>query len=407
MTSRKYICFITLICGFTFTSCTKHANIEAQAWYEQGKELREAGNQTEAMEMFLRVVHSRANDHSLLGRVYSNMANMCRQANEHTLAYRVYTLSAEQFSKSGDTLAYAYALNNMAWEQAVMGSKESSLMLIDSAVRVCSCSDLTDKVRESHAAACLFAKEYDSVLFYSVPPASDYLLMVRAQAYSWLQQNDSATYYAQQLLPRMTNPFYLDDIYYILTYNDTAADKETILSLASRRADAQNTIKTRHGQLKQAVQLLEQDLERKETAVPWCKNIAIFLVLLIITSLFYYLFLRKKRKEQHIQKLQQFRETMDVRQDLEWKNYSNFLQETNRRFFGLAAWLQAQGLNEQDIRICILTLIGISHKDMADLLICSPNSIGKQKDLTAHKLGVSGGQLQKKLQETYLHLVSK
>ena len=44
---------------------------------------------------------------------------------------------------------------------------------------------------------------------------------------------------------------------------------------------------------------------------------------------------------------------------------------------------------------------------MADLLICSPNSIGKQKDLTAHKLGVSGGQLQKKLQETYLHLVSK
>jgi hypothetical protein len=32
------------------------------------------------------------------------------------------------------------------------------------------------------------------------------------------------------------------------------------------------------------------------------------------------------------------------------------------------------------------------------MLNCSPKSIGKLKDLTAKKLGVSGGQLQEKLQ---------
>jgi DNA-binding CsgD family transcriptional regulator len=57
-------------------------------------------------------------------------------------------------------------------------------------------------------------------------------------------------------------------------------------------------------------------------------------------------------------------------------------------------------LNEQDIRMCILVLIGLSHKETAEMLNCSPKSIGKLKDLTARKLGVSGGQLQDKLQKT-------
>ena len=54
-------------------------------------------------------------------------------------------------------------------------------------------------------------------------------------------------------------------------------------------------------------------------------------------------------------------------------------------------------MKEQDIRISILTLIGMSHKEIADLLNCSPKSIGKQKDLTARKIGVSGGSLQAKV----------
>jgi hypothetical protein len=42
----------------------------------------------------------------------------------------------------------------------------------------------------------------------------------------------------------------------------------------------------------------------------------------------------------------------------------------------------------------------LSHKQIAEMLNCSPKSIGKLKDLTAHKLGVSGGQLLDELQNT-------
>jgi DNA-binding NarL/FixJ family response regulator len=60
------------------------------------------------------------------------------------------------------------------------------------------------------------------------------------------------------------------------------------------------------------------------------------------------------------------------------------------------------GLNEQDIRLCVLVLLGLSHKEIADMLNCSHKSIGKFKDLTAKKLGISGGQLQEILNSKLL-----
>ena len=380
-------------------------------FYQNGKALREEGKQEEAMQAFIEAAHSGTEDEALLGRVYSNMANMCRQANDHETAYEVYGMSAEHFRKTNDTLAYAYALNNMAWEQAVMGEKEEAYMLIDSAVLIYPYSPLIEKVIETKSAACLFRQEYDSVLYYTNGADNDYLLMLRAQAFSFLQIDDSAMLYAQQLLPRMTNLFYLDDLYYILTHNDTKADTETLRVLASERADVQNAIKERHGELTKAVQLLRQDLSKKEQATSW-KAILWWVIgigLLVWGAIVVYKqrklqkeksnFEQARRKE-FAQNIRQLQEAKDVRHELAWDDFAALCLQIDKRFHGLASRLQEQRLNEQDIRICVLVLIGLSHKEIADMLNCSPKSIGKQKDLTAHKLGVSGGQLQDKLQKT-------
>ena len=53
----------------------------AMTCYQNGKALREEGKQVEAMQAFIEAAHSETEDEALLGRVYSNMANMCRQAN--------------------------------------------------------------------------------------------------------------------------------------------------------------------------------------------------------------------------------------------------------------------------------------------------------------------------------------
>ena len=379
--------------------------------YQNGKALREDGKQVEAMQAFIEAAHSETEDEALLGRVYSNMANMCRQANDHKTAYEVYEMSAAHFKKTDDSLAYAYALNNMAWEQSVIGEKEKAYMLIDSAVRIYPYSPLIEKVIETKSAACLFRQEYDSVLYYTKDAENDYLLMLRAQAYSYLQIDDSAMIYAEQLLPRMTNLFYLDDLYYILTHNDSSADKESLRDLSSARADVQNAIKERHGELTKAVQLLKQDLAKKEQATSrkalllW----AIGIGLLVWGAVMIYK-QRKLRREKSdfeevrrkelAQNVRQLQEAKDIRQELAWDDFAALCQQIDKRFHGLAETLKAQDLNEQDIRICVLVLIGLSHKEIADMLNCSPKSIGKLKDLTAKKLGVSGGQLQEKLQNT-------
>jgi len=396
-----------LLC-LVFAGCGQRADEEAQLCYEQGKALREQGEPAQAMQVFLRAAQC-GHDERLLGRVYSNMANMCRQAGEHGKAYRVYAVSAAHFAAAEDTLAYAYALNNMAWEQAVMGHKDSALALVDSAVHCYPRSPLTEKVTETRAAACFFREDYDSVLYYTAPPANDYLLMLRAQAYSYLQQDDSATYYAQLLLPRTTDPFYLDDLYYILAHNDTSASKEDVLLVTSERVDVQQIIEARHGKLTQAVLLMEMD--ERGSHGPWIMTAYLLAVLISIGLSVWAIIIHRRHTHLHHELTQQealrqherernirlLVEVPDIRKELPWDDYPALCRQIDKRFHGLADRLQAEGMNEQDVRLSLLVLLGMSHREMADILNCSPKSIGKLKDVTAHKLGVSGGQLQQKL----------
>ena len=371
----------------------------AMTLYQNGKALRKEGKQVEAMQAFIEAAHSGTDDEALLGRVYSNMANMCRQANDHEMAFEVYALSAEHFQKAGDTLAFAYALNNIAWEQAAMAHKDSAGALVAKAVTVYPREPLLESRRW--------------MIVYTAPPANEYLLTLRAQAYSYLQMDDSATHYAQLLLPRTTNLFALDDLYYILTHNDSSADKESLRDLSSARADVQNAIKARHGELVKAVEILKQDLAPQEKPKPWK---IILLVVLGVGLLAWAAFVAKKQRhlqseksdfeqarlfelEQNIRHLQ---ESKNLRQELAWTDFQSFCTQTDRIFNAFTGKLTAQGLNEQDVRICVLVLIGLSHKEIAEMLNCSPKSIGKLKDLTARKLGLSGGQLQEKLQKIIL-----
>ena len=92
-------------------------------------------------------------------------------------------------------------------------------------------------------------------------------------------------------------------------------------------------------------------------------------------------------------------EAQDLRQELQWDDYAALCAQLDKRFDGLAMHLKNRGMNEQDIRLCVLVLLGLSHKEVADLINCSPKSVGKLKDLTARKLGVSGGELAQRLHQ--------
>ena len=134
---------------------------DAETYYRQGRELREANQPVAAMEAFIAATRVPSDEYSYKGRSFSNMATMCRMGERHALAYTLYEKSAEQFAKANDSLAYAYALNNMAWEQAVMGHKDTATVLIKDALAACATEEVKEKIKESQIAAYLYAEEYD------------------------------------------------------------------------------------------------------------------------------------------------------------------------------------------------------------------------------------------------------
>ena len=88
-----------------------------------------------------------------------------------------------------------------------------------------------------------------------------------------------------------------------------------------------------------------------------------------------------------------------------WNDYNKMCEVVNNRMFGLADKLKALGfLNEREIRLCILVVIGkFRDKEMAELLLYGENSLRTIKTMVAKKLGTTSRHLRSFL----LHLASK
>lgn len=382
-------------------ACSTNDASSARQYYEEGRALRQDGEVVQAMQSFISATQTRTNDFALLGRAYSNMANMCRQAERHDLAFEVYSLSAEQFLRANDTLAFAYALNNMAWEQAILGNKTAAIALVDSALKVCPREEVQTKVLESLAASSLYAEEYDSTLFYTAYMHSAYGRMLRAQAFCLLNQCDSAADYARLVIAETENPRYLDDAYYILAHCDSTENVNEILDLTSARTDVQRELEQQKIQFTQAIMLMEQSLKGGNPKDP--KKIVwwtLFATLCVAVGVLLFRKLRKPndRASQLKKTCRSLAKVDAMKTELRWNDYDAFCRACDERFFGLADKLTKRGLSEREIRLCLLVLIGFSYAEMADILHRAQNGIGKDKYTIAKKLNVTVKDLQATLQ---------
>ena len=384
-----------------FVSClTACSSPTAEDYYRQGRQFLEADQPVEAMNAFIASTHVSSHEYIYKARSFSNMATMYRIGEQHETAYALYEKSLEQFVLAGDTIAQAYALNNMAWEQAVLANKPVAVLLIDSALKVCHDEPVRNKVLESQAAACLYAEEYDSVLFYTAHISSLYFDMLRAQAYTFLGHNDSALYYAKRVVELTDNPRYLDDVYYILAHCDSTTDVAEIRKLADERTDIQRTLERARPDWIAAMSLAEQALLPPQK--PLMPLIGILLAGIAVGIAVWGAWLFWKRKKQASSLEQQcraLRKSANIREELHWNNYAQFCAICNERLSGIADKLDQKGLSEREIRICILVLIGFSYAEIAEILYRAESGIGKDKYLIAKLLGVSVKDLQTTLRE--------
>lgn len=407
----------------------------AHAGYHYGRLLRNHDDPVAAMQVFLETTHSQTDDYHILGRVYSNMGDICHLAGDYSLSYDMFEKSANLFLQNGDTLPYYFALNDLAFELADMGKKEETLNLLAEIEEQCTNEGVIAITREAKAYLYMQTDQYDSALIYlnlllsgDYPTISAYSLKARTLWH--LGQIDSALYYAKYVLD---SPIAIEydkyNLLYILMNHDSTLSIEEKMKISAMRSDIETDIlMPDHNQLAVAIELLEQDLNRKPD-LRWLYAIGLTLLVIgIILSVY----IGKKRhqgtllaqqidalrdinaeaKQQHEQIMQEHTDyTKNLIEKLEgdcailtqtesfpknicWNNYEKMCAIIDQNYGMLTTKLHSRyKLSEKEIRLCILTLCDCSYGQMADLLFYAPNGIGKYKDRVAKKMGTSARNL--------------
>lgn len=391
------------------------------ACYHYGRLLREKENPVAAMECFIQATHSRTHDYHILGRVYSNIGDLCHLAGEFPLSYDMFKQSANMFLRNGDTINYYYALNDMAFELAEQGMEEETLAITNTLDSSCCNSDLHSLIHLTMAYLFAQIEQYDSALYHlNISSQRTYkssvLETLKARVFWHIGATDSALVYAKRVLASPSSQE--QDKYnllYIIINGDSALSNEEIIDISAQRSDIETDILIPlHNQWALAIHVLELDLHRKRD---WRWAIAILGTLIVIGCVIS-LYMARKRKQHALlsQKIEHMedsfkdlqsnkagqveqtcailRASTTLQSDLSWKDFEKMCQFANEHFYLLANKLKKKGvLNETEMRLCVLVLIGLSRSDIANTLPYALNSVGKLKDHTAKLLGTTGKNL--------------
>ena len=414
-----------------------YRNDYAHANYYYGRLLRNRGDQPAAMLAFLNVVHSRTKDHEMIARSYCNIANMCRLAAEHDLAYEINGLGAQEFLLYHDSLMYYHTLICQAVERAEQAQKDEAIAITNLVESNCQNEGVLIKVWETRADAYVRGGMYDSAIhcvreLQSRGNDEPTGYMIMAQAYNSLGQYDSALYYAQKTMEKSN--FYGDryNALYILSHSDTTLTTDEALTLTSEREDVRfYEYEPTKVKLTQAIQLLEQDLNRKPDYT-WLWAILATILVFCIPGTYYISHKRRNRQliSQQTEELRQEKELLELhqtqrqatmRQELEanrlaicnshdwqaalqWKDFDTLCDRVNKHFFLFADKLIAtRTLDEKEIRLCVLVFLDMfSLKQMAAILPYSQTGIRTYKSRVNDKLGNKGHDLRTFLVDTLI-----
>ena len=369
--------------------------------YHYGRLLREKDNPVAAMQVFIDATHSRTRDYHILGRVYSNIGDLCHLAGDFPLSYDMFSRSADCFLRNGDTLLYYYDLNNMAFELANLADSSACLLILRQIERIPELSALSMMTKSEMYLKC---HQYDSAICFAnqlciLDENNTTGLLIKAQSFSFLKEQDSAALYADLVLRHSSLLSDKQNALYILTNDDSRKNIESIRQIAAERSDIQQLLKIRQGKLSQAVQLLEQDLQSKPD---WRKWVILFFVVLLCFTAFCVPYILRRHEQQMkeqvtilsdkqatniIDSIKKHIDTTDINSTLHWKNYKEMKTDVDLYMGGLVSKLETHHLNEVEIRFCILTLLDFRLKRIAETLNYSyPSGIKTLKKRTSDKL---------------------
>lgn len=352
------------------------------------------------------------------------MGIICYDASENkNLAYRMFIKAHDNFKQTSDTTAYYNSICNLALGNAQQSKKSETLKYTRYIQSTCRDSGIIALSFLANSIMYRNAKQYDSAIWcaenylqkYSNEPQG---IIIKAQSFSYLGQKDSAIHYAISVTNYTDKIEHLKNAYYILQHdNSDNISKDSVNIIAANRTDIQNELDIKHRQMARAVQLLEQDMNRK----PDYKGLILLLLILTVTIVAAIVFVVLKHRQRKAQEktmllqsrsdkykskiIQQLEDNCrmlkqnDLDVSLCWNEYKKMCGIANDKLFHIVDKLKMKSrLSEKEMRLCVLVLIdGLSGKQIADLLFLAETSIRSFKTKTAKKLGTDSKNMRQLL----------
>ena len=412
----------------------------ARAYYYRGRIHRAARRYPQAMHDFAQARHhfTRRTSPTLQGRTATNIAFLCASQGNDSLARMYYTEALDWFEQARDTSRMAYTLLDLGGVELRSGHPDHSLHYHRKVLPLAQDSMLHGYVLQDMGQAYYKLGQLDSSLHYMAqaihyPYKNNnmgirYLYMAYCY-YDW-QMLDSAAVYAQKAIDSTTDPNVHYSAYYMLIDWAHATDPTRVKLYSHKRADAGKLKNDRHGALTTAVSIIPLELAERENLhlKKWQGILALALILCAGGAC--YLVARMKQQERqsrltheqettrlqqahehrlqeerHLQeqrrqqekeqerqgRLERFAQTVNLHDPCLWRDWTRLRRETDLCLNGFFLQLETScpGLDEQEMRLCLLTLLGCPYHDIAAWLNKSPESISKMKQRLAAKIGTS------------------
>ena len=420
----------------------------ARAYYYRGRMHRAARRYPQAMHDFAQARHhfTRRTPPALQGRTAANIAYLCALQGNDSLARVYYTEALDWFAQARDTSRTAYTLLDLGGVELRSGHPDRSLHHYRQVLPLAKDSMLHGYVLQDMGQAYYKLGQLDSSLHYMAQALHHpyetnnmgirYLYMAYCY-YDW-QMLDSAAVYAQKAIDSTTDPNVHYSAYYMLIDWAHATDPSRVKLYSHKRADAGRLLKDRYGALTTAVSIIPLELaERENIHLKKWQGVWVLALLLCAGGACYLLARMKHRErqsrltyeqettrlqqahehrlqeERHLQeqrrqqekeqerqgRLERFVQTVNLRNPHLWKDWARLRRETDLCLNGFFIQLETAcpQLSEQEMRLCLLTLLDYPYDDIAKLINKSPNSIAKLKSRLAIKIGTASKEMKEYL----------
>ena len=402
--------------------CLKHSDL-GKAYYYLGRNYEDYHQRyLSAAECYTSSDQCHMSDPIMQGRVYSSIEWMYALGEEHLLALDFAQKALDCYECAGDTTHYVHGLLNMAqmYGSAKMYSSEDSLLSIVSTLALD--SNTLTRFYEQKGYYYYDTQQYDSSLLYFhrslnilvCNPNKFYTLHCMMKSHYRQNYLDSATYYARAVLRSAYPPICTNACYVLMEDAEQRGDAEAVAEYAHLRADLQKEVVPTRSDSKAGVEYIKQYYAH-QSGIGKRVLLIVFTIVFAIGILFFMAYTYNKRlnyarkeashrtQEMHQQQakttkklekqLDLFAEYMEQHDEV-WTDDAAFLNTINLYLWNMADTLRASyHLSVQDLKICVLTLLNMSRKEMAAKLFRAESSIPQMRARVAQKVGVSTQEL--------------